>query len=111
MKNTTFFHTFKQWLAKSVVSATIFVSIVLLGGIIITAAMVTDGRGQVNSLATSQLSNLYSFENGNKLTSGNWNSLVYYVKSLGFDVASLSGTVNQLSAQIINVIGNGGIKI
>jgi hypothetical protein len=65
---TTFFQHFKQWLIKISASAFIFVSIVLLGGAIITMAL------------PSSLEDIKSTHANNQLTSGNWDYLVDQVK-------------------------------
>ncbi|MDR2190525.1 MAG: hypothetical protein LBP53_05020 [Candidatus Peribacteria bacterium] len=69
MKKTTLFHHFKQWCVKMSVSSVIFVSVVILGGAIITWAL-PSSLDEVTSQA----------EPANQLTAEKRNYLVAQVK-------------------------------
>jgi hypothetical protein len=79
MKKTTLFQNFKQWLLKSTVSSVIFVSVVILGGTIITLAL------------PSTLDDVKSTNTDNQLTADSWDFLVDQVKALSGKISNISG--------------------
>ncbi|MDR0649983.1 MAG: hypothetical protein LBG59_00820 [Candidatus Peribacteria bacterium] len=85
----TFFQNFKQWCLKVSVSSIIFISVIILGGTIITAAL----PSSLNNL-TSQASPPH------QLTAEKWNNLLTYVGDLTDTITTLSGTISTLSSTL-----------
>ncbi|MDR2191170.1 MAG: DUF5011 domain-containing protein [Candidatus Peribacteria bacterium] len=79
------FQQFKQWSLKSLVSVIIFVSVVLLGGTIITLAL------------PSSLDAVKSINANNQLTAQNRDYLVDKVKSTISDISTVNSRINTLS--------------
>ncbi|MDR2415705.1 MAG: hypothetical protein LBD75_03720, partial [Candidatus Peribacteria bacterium] len=84
MKNNTLFQQFKQWGLNVSVSSIIFVSVVLLGGTIITLAL------------PSSLDEVKSSNANHQLTAENWDYLVEQVSGQISKLATLSGRVSTL---------------
>ncbi|MDR0650541.1 MAG: hypothetical protein LBG59_03955 [Candidatus Peribacteria bacterium] len=78
--NNRFFQQFKQWGLKVSVSSIIFVSVVMLGGVIITLAL------------PSSLDEVKSSNADQQLTAENWDYLVDQVKSTVNDITTLTTT-------------------
>ncbi|MDR2541334.1 MAG: hypothetical protein LBD11_06315 [Candidatus Peribacteria bacterium] len=94
-------NNFQSWLFKPVVSAIVFLSLIVIGGVAIIA----------RNSNPSSLPSLKSGANSQKLTAQNWDALVDYVAGMDADVQSKLGDINQkiiqISGSIINNNGNG----
>ncbi|MDR0650578.1 MAG: hypothetical protein LBG59_04150, partial [Candidatus Peribacteria bacterium] len=91
-KNTLFQHL-KQWCLKVSVSSIIFISVVLLGGAIITLAL------------PSSLDEVKSTNAHQQLTAENWDYLVDQVKSGTVNLTNLSGKISTNITNITNLSG------
>jgi archaellum component FlaF (FlaF/FlaG flagellin family) len=94
----------KQWLFKVSASALIFISMVLLGGAIVTMAL------------PSSLEDIKSINANNQLTSGSWDYLVDYVNSMwkksGNDLYYNSGNVGiGTTTSTVKLSVEGGVKV
>jgi hypothetical protein len=93
MKNNLL-QQFKRWCLKSAVSVVIFVSVVLLGGALITLALPSP-LDEITSQATPS----------NQLTTGKWDSLVEHVKNQKDELTALSGIVVTNTSNITELSG------
>ncbi|MDR2416343.1 MAG: hypothetical protein LBD75_07280 [Candidatus Peribacteria bacterium] len=92
--NKSFFVQFKQWCLKVLVSSVIFVSVVILGGTIITLG-----------LPPSSLNDVKSNKANYQLTAENWDYLVDQMSGQVNKLAVLSGKVSTNITNITNLSG------
>ncbi|MDR0651611.1 MAG: hypothetical protein LBG59_09820 [Candidatus Peribacteria bacterium] len=91
--NNRFFKNFKQWGLKVSVSSVIFVSVVILGGAIITLA------------SPSSLNDVKSNRANYQLTAENWDYVVDQMNGAVSNLIHLSGKVSTTITNIINLNG------
>jgi hypothetical protein len=83
-KDNTFFQNLKQWSLKVSVSSIIFVSVMLLGGAIITLAL------------PSSLDDVKSQNTHYQLNAENWDYVVDQISGQTKELTNLSGKVNEI---------------
>ncbi|MDR0650189.1 MAG: hypothetical protein LBG59_01985 [Candidatus Peribacteria bacterium] len=93
MNNNTLFQQLKQWGLKVSVSSIIFISVVLLGGAIITMAL------------PSSLNDVKSSNANNQLTAENWDYLVEQVSGQVSKLTNLSGKISINTTNITSLSG------